>query len=401
MHKPGSSGKHVIAVASAGVSEALLNEVLEPLGFEPARMVGTLEELTLELRAAPPRLVVVPVPPNGVGASFTAFEAELRRNPATAAIGTAATKDADTVIAALRAGIAEFLVAPVQRTELDAAIQRLRSLMSSSAAAGELVAVYSAKGGTGVSTVATGLAWSLAHRPGRPKVALVDFTTAGAGIRVQLDLDPAYDMSSVAAKSGELDREFLRSCMVAHGDGVSILAATEELDAVDGLDAATASTVLELLCRDFDYVVVDLDHHLSEPTLAALDTATRIVLVSELNVITLRSTQRSLAMFSRLGYELDKISVVMNRCSEQDKVPRSDAERVLSRRIASALPRDTATATDALTFGKFVPQQNAKSPLVAGLAQLAEVVATHGETAGSSGRGPAGTSTLSRLFGRR
>lgn len=387
------------AVVGAGAAEGLLNDVLGPLGFAPVQMVNSLEEMTLQLRASAPRLVIVPVPPGGHSPAFEAFASELRRNQGTACIGTAAAKDADTVLAALRAGVTEFLLAPVERAELDTAMQRLRSITATSVG-GQLVTVYSAKGGVGVSTIATSLAWSLAHRPGRPKVALVDFSTAGAGIRIQLDLEPTYDISSIAAKAAELDREVLKSCMVEHEQGVSVLVASEDLDAADSLDSGTAAAVLELLAKDFDFVVVDTDHHLTDQTLAALDAANRIVLVSEPQVITLRSTQRTLSVFSRLGYSADKITVVMNRCSEQDRVSDADAERVLTRRIAARLPRDFATVADAITFGKFVPQQNPKSPLTLSLAQLAEVVASGEIGAAHRTKKHNSSSRLSRIFGR-
>ena len=89
--------RQVLMVAGAGVPEELLNGILVPRGFAPVTTVVSLSELVARMRLLPPALVVVPVSGAGNGGEFAGFEMELRKHPGTAAIGTAPTKDADTV----------------------------------------------------------------------------------------------------------------------------------------------------------------------------------------------------------------------------------------------------------------------------------------------------------------
>lgn len=399
---PAASRMLAIAVHGTGATEDLLNEVLGQRGFGPVQMVSTLGDLTAQLRTRTPTLVLLPVPPSGVSSDFSLFESELRRHPGTAAIGVAPNKDADTVIAAMRAGVLEFLVAPLDPAELSQAVQRVLSHVSTPSEQGRIFTVYSAKGGLGTTTLAASLAWALAHRAGAPRVALVDFTTTGAGIRVMLDLQPLYDLGSVSNRAGKLDKDFLASCLVRHEEGVFVLAAAEELDAADPLDVATAGRVLELLRAQFDFVVVDTDHHFADQTLAALDAADRVLLVTQADVSALRSTQRTLGVFARLGYVGEKVSVVINRRTDRDRVSVGDAERVLGLPADSKLPNDYASCADAITYGRFLQQQSPSSPLVSAVSSLAARMA--GDAVVESDRPSNGShagSRLSRLFGRK
>jgi len=402
MPRPTPSGKRLaVAVTSAGITEVQLNQALGDRGFGPVMMVPSLSELTAQLKARSPSLVVVPVSMAGNSAEFASFEAELRRAPATAAIGTAPAKDADTVLAAMRAGVLEFLVTPTDDDELHAVIRRVLSLATSNVQQGRLYTVYSSKGGLGTSTLAVSLSWEFSQRVGKDTAALVDFATAGSGLRAMLDLQPMYDLGSVAARTDRIDRDFLRSVMVPHAEGVSVLAAADELDSAELLDAPSAGRRIDVLRQEYANIVIDADHHFSDPTLAALDAADRILLVTQLDVAALRSTQRTLGVFTRLGYPAEKVVVIVNRRSDRDRIDTADAEKVLGRSIDFRLPNDYASCSDAITNGQFVQRLSPNSPLVAGFSQIASTLSGRTSGAGVSNNGRVERSRLARLFGRR
>jgi pilus assembly protein CpaE len=395
-------GKRIaVLVEGAGITVEQLNRVLGPRGFAPAEVVATIAELTARLRTQSPSLVVLPLTPSGDrGEALAQFGNELRRHPNVAAIGTSPTKDADLVLGAMRAGILEFLVTPCETDELQAAISRLLALSSGASTQGLIYTVFSAKGGMGTSTIATSLAWELARRQGKQGVTLADFTTAGAGVRVMLNLTPQYDLGSISARSDRIDRDLVRSVMTAHPDGISVLAAADEMDAADQLDHAAAGRLLGVLREEYAFSVIDSDHHFSDLTLAALDAADRIVLVVQLDVAALRSTQRTLALFARLGYPPEKVALVVNRQSERDRISLADAQRVLGRAVTCRLPNDYVSCSDAITSGLFVQRNSPASPLVPAIAALASAldgspVEVEDTVAVRNDR-----SRLSRLFGR-
>ena len=164
MVSPIPSGKRTaLLVATADVSTNLLNEILEPRGFAPVAVVSTLAELAVRMRVLQPSIVIAPVESAGQGGDFDAITMELRRLPGCVVIGTSRTKDADIVLAAMRAGVLEFLVTPAEPAEVRATIGRVLQLTASPTAQGQVFTVYAAKGGLGTSTIAASLAWELAR----------------------------------------------------------------------------------------------------------------------------------------------------------------------------------------------------------------------------------------------
>ena len=391
-----------IVVAGAAGPEDLLNQVLEPRGFGPLIFVASLGELTSQLRSRSPSLVILPIPASGVSADLTLFASELRRHPGTAAIGTAEQKDADTVLGAMRAGIPEFLTTPIDSGDFTAAISRVLSNLALPQQSGRVLVVYSGKGGVGTSTIATSLAWSLAQATGSKvrETALVDFNTAGAGIRVMLNLNPTYDLGSVAARADRLDRDYLRSVMAEHADRVSVLAAADELDALEALDIRTSGQLMELLRQEYAFTIVDTDHHFNDQTLAALDAADRILLVTQCEVSALRSTQRSLGMFARLGYPSEKVLLVANRRTDRDRITIAGAEQVLGRSIDHWLPNDYSACSGAITQGEFAQRFAPQSPLVDAFGAIARGLNGMGETSPRNGK-TAERSRFSKIFRRR
>ncbi len=391
-----------IVVTGAAGPEDLLNQVLEPRGFGPVLFVASIGELTTQLRSRGPALVILPIPVGGLSADLTLFASELRRHPGTAAIGTAEQKDADTVLGAMRAGIPEFLISPVDSSELTSAVSRVLSNLALPEQSGRVFTVYSGKGGVGTSTIATSLAWSMAQATASKarETALVDFNTAGAGIRVMLNMNPTYDLGSVAARADRLDRDYLHSVMAEHTDRVSVLAAADELDALEALDMKTSGQLMELLRQEYACTIVDTDHHFNDQTLAALDAADRILLVTQCEVSALRSTQRSLGMFTRLGYPPDKVVVVANRRTDRDRITIAGAEQVLGRKIDYGLPNDYLACSGAITQGQFAQRFAPQSPLVEAFSVIARGL--NGQPVGPARNGKSvKRSRFSKIFGRK
>ncbi len=384
-----------VAVTDGAPAASLLEEVLRPMGFTAVVMTASLTDATTLLRTRKPSLLVVPM--DGAAPEREAFAQELKRHPETAAIATSKAKEADTVLNAMRAGLTEFVVLPVTADDFRLAARRVLQTSVRTADLGQVLTVYSAKGGLGVSTVSQSLAWALAHQNSAQRVALVDFTSTGSGARVMLNLQPPYDLASVASRITQLDGEVLRSVMLEHPDGVSILAAADTITGDGLLDTGGAGRLLDLLRHDHGYVVIDTDHTLNDQTVAALDAADRVLLVTHLDISALRSTQGSLEMFQRLGYPDEKIAVVLNRRAERDRITIADAERVLGRPVAFTLPNEYEHCSDAITVGQFVQRFAPTSPFATAVTRLAAGLGT----AGTIRRAGPNGSRLARFLGFR
>ena len=394
--------RKALIVSGAAGPQDVANGVLQRFGFAPAVSALSVADAAGKVRNEKFDLVVIPL--QGLDQhELNAFEREMRRHPGSCVIGTAAQSDPELILRAMRSGVHEFLVYPPEATDLATAIDRLTRRTHVDHKAGTTVAVYSAKGGLGTTSVAVNLAFALAS--GRPdgRVALADLVASGGDVRVMLNLRPTYDIGDVARKADQLDGELLHSMLTPCAGGVWVLPASEDEEAIDGLDASATTKILENLRAQFSHTVVDCEHHMSERTLAALDIADRILVVTQLSVAALRSTQRSLSLLRRLGYSDEKVQVVVNRHQSGDVVSVTDATQVLKREVFYSLPNDYQTSASALTRGVPVLAHAASSALAAGYGGLASHVSGDHAAVGNGKKngaknGAASGSRLSRIF---
>lgn len=279
------------------------------------------------------------------------LEREIRRSPATSFIATAQAPEADLILHALRAGVHEFLVAPVTPEILAGAVERLLLRKSSETTKGEVIAVFSGKGGLGVTSIAVNVAQALASIRSQSRVALADLVVSGGDVRLYLNLSHAYDLADLVAKGDKVDADLLNSLLTACPGGVWALPTGDNAELEESFDAETIKSLIEVLRAHFAVTVLDCEHPMNGRTLAALDAADTILLVTHLSVPPLRSTQRSLSICRRLGYVEKKVMIVANRYLSADVLSLKEASELLQYPINFTIANDYTLSASSLNNG--------------------------------------------------
>ena len=111
-------------------------------------------------------------------------------------------------------------------------------------------------------------------------------------------------------------------------------------------DASAVDTLLADLEARVRHVVLDCEHLVNERTSRALDAADRILLVTCLDVGSIRASQRVLGVCHRLGYPDEKLRVVLTRHRRDAVLSQADVATALRREVFWTLPDDLALASD-------------------------------------------------------
>ena len=305
----------------------------------------------------------------------------VRLSKNTEVIGTALRSDPEFMLKAMRAGIQEFLVRPLEAADLAGALGRVGQRHSASLS-GQIVACYGSKGGVGVSSVAANLAYGLAAASKGRRVVIADFVVPNGEQRLQFNVNPAYDVRDVATRSERVDQELLNSVLAPVKGGLWLLASSDDPDVDDLLDANVTSAIMQQLRSGFHMTIVDCDRQLNDRTLAVLDAAERVLLVTQLNVSALRATQRSLSIFRRLGYPEGKLSVVVNRFQSGELISVSDATEVLKAEVFFKLPNDYKVMAEAASRGVPVAEVDASSRIATAFGSMALMIGGDAERHG-------------------
>jgi len=293
--------------------------------------------------------------------------------PKIAIISAAHNASRDLLLQSLRAGAREFLQLPVATSELGTVIDRIAEFCDSHVEApkkkGRMIAVFSSKGGCGTSFMAT----NLAACAGVPTI-LVDLNLQAGDLPLFLGVNPKYSFADMAENRKRLDEELIKSFATPYSTNLSLLAAPREADSADEIEPEHVFDVLQRLRESYDYVVLDPQHTFDSITLAALDQSDEILLVLTLDIPAIRSTQRALEIFDRLGYPRKKIRIVVNRWSKQIDLDLQQVEKILGEPVIGYVPSDYQTAVSSINLGQPLVHSEGNSRIALEIKRIAKIV---------------------------
>lgn len=293
--------------------------------------------------------------------------------PQTAIISAARDASPDLILRAMRNGAREFLRLPINKEELETVLDRTGELCSEykpePKKKGRMIAVFSSKGGCGTSFVASNLACAMAE----PTV-LVDLNLQAGDLPLFLGIEPKYSIADVVENRARLDNTLVASYITPYSSNLSLLAAPREADSADEIEPEHVFEVLERLRENYSYVVIDPQHTFDAITLAALDQSDEIVLTLTLDIPAIRSAQRALEIFDRLGYSRSKVRVIVNRWSKQIDLDLHQVEKFLGEPVVGFVPSDYQVAVSSINLGQPLVQSNPNSRIAMEIQRIASAI---------------------------
>ncbi len=312
----------------------------------PVTVVRDPHELQDAVAAHPEEVLVVFGPSTALSEAVAFAQRCRTHRPATGVVLVRQHLDARVTAEAVRAGLYDVVAATDHET-LTAVCARVieagkRALGGPPDAAqqppeGKVIAVFSGKGGTGTSMVASNLAVALATDGGR-RVCLLDLDLAFGDLALMLDLPPERTIMSAVPVADRIDETGLRTMLVRHRSGVEVLLAPIQPADAERVSRDLVAEIIYLARSMFDHVVLDCASHLNDQTLAALDAAHYHVLVTTPELPALKSLRVTLDTFDLLEYARDRRIVVLNRSDSKVGLSMSDVERAVRMPVAAHIP---------------------------------------------------------------
>ncbi len=191
---------------------------------------------------------------------------------------------------------------------------------------GQVTVVFSPRGGAGQTVVATNLAVALAElTPDR--VAILDLDLLFGHVALLLDLVPRTVLAAITpAAIRSFDRDSLAYYLTKHAESsLRVLCGTMRPEESELVTGDHVRAIVDLLRRQFVHVVIDAGSRFSDPCLAAIELADRVILLSTAEpsaVRAIRESQRVLG--DLLGISAKRIRVVQNQPSPYREMSRAD-----------------------------------------------------------------------------
>jgi pilus assembly protein CpaE len=240
-----------------------------------------------------------------------------------------------------------------------------------------VVVVASPKGGVGKTTTAVNLTAVLAAAAPW-EVVLIDLDLQFGDVSSMLDLQPEHTVVDAFASEG-VDSMYVRTLLSTHPDGFYVLCGASGPADSAGVTGDQIRKLVSQLSASFHHVVIDTSAGLLEETLSSLEEASDVVMVTALDVATLRSTRKALDVLGDLGLIPSGRHLLLNRADRRSGLTVRDAERMLGLPVTAVVPLSDRIAL-AANHGELavdVKRAPLRKPLQALAAEISQTRTVH------------------------
>ena len=310
------AGERILVVDDEPQVRKLLETFLVRSGFSVRIAEDGLQALE-RLREEIADLVITDVTmPNLNGLELTR---RLRASHKTARIPIlmlSALKQEQDVLAGYAQGADDYVGKPIELTILRAKIDLLLRRGAAVATGpvsrpADVIAFMHGKGGVGATTLAVNTAVALTvEAPER--VSLLDLSLTFSNSSLLMDIRSLMPLTRLGEVRGNIDADVFDRFVSKHASGVAVVVANHVPEDTELVSVPAVQLAIEQLRDRSDQLVIDLPANFSEHTLAAIDSARLICLVTTPRLPSMKAARDCLAVLGKIGYPADRVRLVVN-----------------------------------------------------------------------------------------
>ncbi|MDP2478948.1 MAG: AAA family ATPase [Candidatus Palauibacterales bacterium] len=276
-----------------------------------------------------------------------------------AMIGAGADVSPELLLAAMQAGIVEFLTKPLSMDDLREALERLwrktgrKSREDVEHEPGRVLAVFGAKGGAGSTSFATNLAVEI-HRLSRRKTLLVDLDLELGETALLLGMEPRFSFVDLVRNFHRVDAGLLASYIERHESGIELLSAPYQPTDPEEMSPDRVSKILGFLRDKYDYIVVDTPKTYSPVALTGIEMSSELYLLTTADLQSLRNVTRCLPLLRQIAERKEKgwLKLVVNRYDSRQLISLDEVEKTLGLKVFATLRNDYRAVMESINAGR-------------------------------------------------
>ncbi|MFT5203866.1 MAG: pilus assembly protein CpaE [Candidatus Aldehydirespiratoraceae bacterium] len=380
----GSTGRTVNLVV-VDPDDVARNRLVELLGNDVSSF-ALVEDLVPYLNGE--SIVMVLGPSCAVDGTLNSVERVIQAHREIGAILVAEELTTSLLQQALRSGVKDVLASPADAQQLQEAIGRVTSNIASSPSVpaegddmfdddgelGQVITVFSTKGGAGKSMIATNLGVTLAQRSDKP-VCLVDADLQFGDIAVMLKLSPQHTIVDAVSSLDRLDASLLQNLLITHeSSGLLILPAPLEPAFADQIGATEMMQIVEVLRRFCSHVIIDTPAYFNDVVLGMIEISDEVLLIAGMDIPNIKNVKIGLQTLRLLNTPMEKLHLVLNRANSKVKLDVSEVERTLQVSADILIPSDIVVP-QSVNRGVPVVQSAPRSGVAKALEEMASMFA--------------------------
>lgn len=265
----------------------------------------------------------------------------------------------------LNLGVCDFLLKPIIQTVIENSIKKINYIKEKKA---KTICVFSNKGGVGKTSIVTNLAWEIYEKT-NDKICILDLSFNSEDVSTFLKIEQKFNLDYILSNLENSNEELLLSLIGKYKESkIYLLEAQEEIMPEIKYTPQEIAKIINSLKNIFDYIIIDTSSILNEINMSIFNNSDLIMLISSMNLASIKNTKKCCELFDKIGYNDDKIKLIINRFIENEEFNLNN----LNKEIFAKIPNNYLTLIDAINVGQNVKEINPQSNIAKAYSKLAQ-----------------------------
>jgi pilus assembly protein CpaE len=131
-----------------------------------------------------------------------------------------------------------------------------------------------------------------------------------------------------------------------------MLFAPKKPEAAEYIGKDSIEKMLKIFQNQYDLIIIDTGINFNECTLYVLDHTETILYVTTGEIVALKNTKLGLGVMKSLGYNNDKVKIVINRFASGYGIGKAEVEEVFKDNIFAIIPEDKKAVSVSVNKGQ-------------------------------------------------
>ena len=295
------------------------------------------------------------------------------KKPSIEFIATSYEINTELVSKTLKDGLVkDFLLKPLLPSVLEASIKKISDSKKENQDFAKTLCFFSNKAGTGKTSCAVNIAYEIAQKT-QQKVCLLDLTHNDEDIATFLDIKLKFDINYILSKLENTDKDLFLSITNRYKNSkLYIVSFKEEFGTPSKINQKNIAKIINLLKNVFDWIIIDTQSPINENNLAIFSSCDLIFLICLLNLSSIRNSQKCMELFDKIGYDNDRIKLIINRYLENSDITIEDVEKTIGISVFNKIPNNYLTLIDAINLGQTLKEINPQSNIAKAYQNIVE-----------------------------
>lgn len=239
--------------------------------------------------------------------------------------------------------------------------------------AGKMIVICSAKGGVGRTVLSVNLAVALSKK--KYKTTLLDACFQFGNVHLVMDLQPMFTIKDAVEQIDTLDENLLTSYLSHHESGVSLLPAPHKPEHADLITISAIDQICNLTLKNCDYLIVDTNAGLPEHNLYFMEKADHILVMTDLEMTSLKNTKSLLSVLDVLGLRT-KVNIVVNRSTMKSLLKPQNVPKILEDPSILYIPNHFEVVSKSINIGVPFITHSRRTDITKSIFQIADLFST-------------------------